>query len=1070
MVPSSLNRFCEKLGGIARRGRISCPLQTAKRARRRRCRFEPLEDRTLLSVSFGQGTFVGDGQAKTAVLEFSFDGSPELNTLGPGYSVSLEGADTWLVAGDPVVPVDQATLLLPQGTQITDVAVEYLHPGIVLAQGVQLTAAPAPGTLEEPELWTSVVAESFPADQVVTYSNYTLAGYRVGSVQVFPVQYEAASGTLSYHSQIMVTVTAAPVERPGELSPRDNEADRARVAGLVDKPEMLESYATTESTASAAGDGPMPLTSYEYVIITSTDLVDEFQALVDQKIGRGLTAGIVTTDYIYANYDGMPGEVAGGDNPDKIREFIADAYANWGTQWVLLGGDVEVVPMRGVYVNDGSTVEENLPTDMYYACLDGPWNSDGDTYWGESNDGTGGGDIDLVAEVYVGRAPVSNATEAANFVNKTIQYETTLHPNATTSVFLGENLDTWSYGKYSCTAIRDATLSGDWLANLTERYEKDAPWTAAQFIADLNASPNMVHHLGHGSSTSNAKLSNSDVAALTNEYPYFMYSQACNSGAFDVSDSIGEKHVVSEHGAFAVVMNSREGWYAVGSWPGYSHWYALEFWDAVFNEGKVHLAEANQDSKDDNLWRVGSVGVYRWIHFETNLLGDPETPFQNIPMVVTVDGLTTADPTPELTGVVSDPAATVEVTVAGNSYAAINNGDGTWTLPDNTITTPLADGLYDVTVSASISGEVVATDKTTGELLVDTTAPTSAMCALDQRQSTQSFWVSIGGTDPEPGAGGISSGIESYDLYVSVDGASFQFWTNVVPDFVIGAEYPGESNHSYGFCSVARDFAGNVENKPLVIEAGTYVPDLTPPETAVTGVESTSATFTVNFEGTDAGGSGLAAFSIMVSVDGAAAQTLNTVYAGRPTEGLYSGSVRYQAILDDNPHTYRFFTVGTDRGGNTEAAPASPDWEVTETFAPPSNLSVTAFDVQKGATERSFVRYLDVTFDRSDGLPLPRRDVRPKRRLVAGDYRQRPHGADPLRAGRDGRGGCLAGVEGPGRGPCDRVRLRGAGHRGQPGLQRGGRLLRAGLRSGRGRERHDGDRLPFLPAAGRRYR
>lgn len=987
MVISSLNRFREKLRRIARKGRLSCDVRAAKRMRRRPCGFEPLEVRTLLSASLpgteaysvaeppltfdgmsSQGIFLGDGPVKRATVEFAFHGSPEVNALGPGHSVSLEGVDTWLVPGDPVVPVDQATLLLPQGTQITDVAVEYLDSGMVLAQGVQLTAAPAPGTLEEPALWTSVVAGSFPTDQGVTYSNYTLAGYRLGSVQVFPVQYEAATETLSYHSRIVVTVTAAPVENAGELSLRDSEADRARVVGLVDNPEMLESYETTESTVSGAGDGPMPLTGYEYVVITSTDLADEFQPLVDQKIGRGLTAGIFTTDYIYANYDGMPGEVAGGDNPDKIREFIADAYANWGTQWVLLGGDVEIVPKRGVYVNDGSYVETSLPTDLYYACLDGPWNSDGDSRWGEYTDGSGGSDIDLVAEVFVGRAPVSNATEATNFVDKTIQYETTQHPNATTSVFLGEKLDTWTYGKYSSAAIRDATLSGDWLANLTERYEKDAPWTASQLIADLNASPNMVHHLGHGNVTSNAKLTNSDVAALTNEHPYFMYSQACDSGAFDASDAIGEKHVVSDHGAFAVVMNSRYGWYAVGSTPGYSHYFALEFWDAVFNEGKLHLGEANQDSKDDNRWRVGAVGAYRWIYFATNLLGDPETSFQGL-SVATVDPLTTTDNTPPLGGRVSDATATVEVTVDGSSWTATNNGDGTWTLPDNTISPPLADGRYDVSVSATVAGGGVITDSTTDELLVDTTAPTSAMYALDPRQSTQSFWVSMGGTDPEPGPGGSSSGIESYDLYVSVDGAPFQFWTNVVPDFVIGAEYPGESNHSYAFCSIARDVAGNVESKALVIEAGTYVPDLTPPETEVTSVDSSGSLFTVSFQGTDSGGTGLMLFTVEVSVDDGAAQTITAAYAGAPTGGVYSGSIQYQAILDGSSHTYRFFTVGTDRGGNTEAAPTSPaDVVVTKTFGLPSNLSVTAFDVQKGATERSFVRYLDVTFDRNDGL------------------------------------------------------------------------------------------------------
>ena len=107
-----------------------------------------------------------------------------------------------------------------------------------------------------------------------------------------------------------------------------------------------------------------------------------------------------------------------------------------------------------------------------------------------------------------------------------------------------------------------------------------------------------------------------------------MYSQGCYSGAFDYDDSIAEKHVTDVHGAVATVMNSRYGWYARGSSPSYSNWYDLDFWDALFNEHKLHFAEANDDSKIDNLFRVSSTGCYRWIYFELNLMGDPETPFQ----------------------------------------------------------------------------------------------------------------------------------------------------------------------------------------------------------------------------------------------------------------------------------------------------------------------------------------------------------------------------------------------------------------------------------------------------------
>ncbi|EYC77901.1 biofilm-associated domain protein, partial [Acinetobacter baumannii 44362_7] len=50
-------------------------------------------------------------------------------------------------------------------------------------------------------------------------------------------------------------------------------------------------------------------------------------------------------------------------------------------------------------------------------------------------------------------------------------------------------------------------------------------------------------------------------------------------------------------------------------------------------------------------------------------------------------GVLTNDSTPALTGTVNDPTATVVVNVDGVDYPAVNNGDGTWTLADNTLPT-----------------------------------------------------------------------------------------------------------------------------------------------------------------------------------------------------------------------------------------------------------------------------------------------------------------------------------------------------------------------------------------------
>ncbi|OUW76526.1 MAG: hypothetical protein CBD74_12995, partial [Saprospirales bacterium TMED214] len=90
--------------------------------------------------------------------------------------------------------------------------------------------------------------------------------------------------------------------------------------------------------------------------------------------------------------------------------------------------------------------------------------------------------------------------------------------------------------------------------------------------------------------------------------------------------------------------------------------------------------------------------------------------------IVTVDELITNDTTPELTGTIDDPAATISITVAGQTHSATNNGDGTWTLADGALS-PLSEGSYDLLVSAAdlVGNLGAATPVRT--LVIDVTPP-----------------------------------------------------------------------------------------------------------------------------------------------------------------------------------------------------------------------------------------------------------------------------------------------------------------------------------------------------------
>ena len=200
-------------------------------------------------------------------------------------------------------------------------------------------------------------------------------------------------------------VLPLPVRAAGRSDPAPTEAPTAASGegALVDvgKP--------------APADGPAGM-----VIVTDASLVTTFNRLASAHERNGLVTRVRTLQSIRDAYP------AGRDDAERIRMFLKDARADWGIEFALMGGDEPLIPMRRAYIDQLPSIITTpvlLPTDQYYACLDGDWNADGDDRWGElPNPATGdpGDDADAIPELCVGRAPVTDAKQAQNFVDKTI--------------------------------------------------------------------------------------------------------------------------------------------------------------------------------------------------------------------------------------------------------------------------------------------------------------------------------------------------------------------------------------------------------------------------------------------------------------------------------------------------------------------------------------------------------------------------------------------------------------------------------------------------------------------------
>ncbi|WP_258577766.1 BapA/Bap/LapF family large adhesin [Acinetobacter baumannii] len=245
--------------------------------------------------------------------------------------------------------------------------------------------------------------------------------------------------------------------------------------------------------------------------------------------------------------------------------------------------------------------------------------------------------------------------------------------------------------------------------------------------------------------------------------------------------------------------------------------------------------------------------------------------------VVALDDVLTNDSTPALTGTVNDPTATVVVNVDGVDYPAVNNGDGTWTLADNTLPT-LADGPHTITVTATDAAGNVGTD--TAVVTIDTVAPNAPV--LDP----------INATDPVSGQAEPDSTVTvtypdgtTATVVAGTDGS----WS--VPN-------PGNLVDGDTVTATATDPAGNTS----LPGTGTVSADITAPVVALDDVLTNDSTPALSGTVNDP------TATVVVNVDGVDYPAVNN------GDGTWTLADNTLPTLADGPHTIT--VTATDAAGN----------------------------------------------------------------------------------------------------------------------------------------------------------
>jgi hypothetical protein len=615
------------------------------------------EDSGILAVA--RTTSSVDEKSVTTVV-FNFSTNDLILGEDAGFrTVALPGCESpEAEPGTPRLPALFQQIELPSGVETA--AVSYSVSEVLVGTGLTLYPVQPAIALSDtnsvfvgPDVAAYASTNRTPSDAV---EQWGAVARRRGScmlpVRINPLRYVPSSGELFLCTEIEVALEYSET-----------------------------STATVLSTDSATAD------VVDYLVITSSGLSSAFETLTDHReTFNGYSTEIVTTDWIASIYDTTRPD-GGSDTQTAIRNCIADYVATKGTTYVVLGGDDTIVPDRDCYCivnasSDSPSEDDTIPTDLYYAGLDGTWDDyDSDGTYGEADvdDVTSQDEGDLYADVYVGRIPVRTSAQALAYINKVVDYENDPPANVqgkllasghflwnsytnddrpTDTMYDGhlpldivihpsvEEEEMWLRRAvrdciqpywdpkrvcYMFTTLTswDTTEAGTYSAcgsNLATKYSEG--W---QFVFNAtHGSATALSAEANDSGTSDS-FNTTDAASLTDLVVVFN-TMACISGGFDKTDpSMSEAMLRNANGGALVYLGcSRYGWGSADAAPasdtstgGTSCLYMREFMDVLFGDQIYDVGELFYTHKENYGGNGTSNGAKRWVMFGLNLQGDP---------------------------------------------------------------------------------------------------------------------------------------------------------------------------------------------------------------------------------------------------------------------------------------------------------------------------------------------------------------------------------------------------------------------------------------------------------------
>jgi len=607
----------------------------------------------LLLVLFQPGIYAQIYTVKFDQNDFSFKKEN-------GYD-KVEGPNTFSFSnvGSPMLPSLSLRYVIPLDKEVYDVKIinmkeiELSNDFNIYPTQPEYPLGEKENEFVQPKALYYKSNTFFPEKNIINIESGIMSGTRISSFSFCPFKYNPVQKKLKLITEIKFKLVmkddVIDYVKSKKLSKESTKRILNNIKSMVNNPLEVEGYSDltkTESSSLRKSSVVTPeIQRVEQVIITNQALSSGFQEIADWKTKKGLPAKVVTTEWIEQHYEGY-------DLQEKIRNFINYAYINWGSTWVLLGGDTNIVPIRSAwtYINwlPEKPVGEFIPTDWYYACLEGNWNADGDMTFGEGNynrDNSGSftnrkadgtyyskiDDVDLKNEVQVGRLPVEDSIELQHYKIKYFNYVKACTKNINNVLVFSANSDHITMDCMDNVSLRFPTSVQAHIQKEYECFGLDTSIycaTKQDVLEDINGSNGTAYHMicgyGHGFpkkfEACNDQIEIDEINNLTNTNTnQILYINHCYTLAVD-EDCIAEAYVNGIHGGVAYIGNSRYGWTYT------SPTLNAKFIENIYGANMVNIGEAFSYSKTKGLGTPNDDGVLRWLMFTNNLFADPEMP------------------------------------------------------------------------------------------------------------------------------------------------------------------------------------------------------------------------------------------------------------------------------------------------------------------------------------------------------------------------------------------------------------------------------------------------------------